>query len=107
MAPPPCEPAVTPGYHQRTPGRPRQGPAAVLFDRDGTLCIDIPYNTEVNRVLPVPTAVAVLARLRQAGVPSARVPSARVPSARVPNRSGVGRSLLIGNHTAARPAGAR
>ncbi|SBW17540.1 hypothetical protein [Protofrankia symbiont of Coriaria ruscifolia] len=63
MATPPCEPAVTPSYRQRATGRPRQGPAAVLFDRDGTLCIDIPHNTEVNRVLSVPTAAAVLARL--------------------------------------------
>ncbi|HSP38478.1 MAG TPA: HAD-IIIA family hydrolase [Frankiaceae bacterium] len=43
----------------------------MLFDRDGTLCIDVPYNGDPNRVVPAPAAVPALARLRAAGVPTA------------------------------------
>ena len=71
-----------------TPG-PRQAaaapaPAAVLFDRDGTLVVDVPYNGDPARVEPVPGAAAALARLRAAGVPTAVVS----------NQSGVARGLL-------------
>ncbi len=37
-----CEPAVTTGEHRCAPVRPMQVPAAVLFERDGTLCVDVP-----------------------------------------------------------------
>ncbi|HEX2857407.1 MAG TPA: HAD family hydrolase [Propionibacteriaceae bacterium] len=43
-------------------------PDIVLFDRDGTLVHDVPYNADPARVLPVPGARAVLDRLRAAGV---------------------------------------
>ncbi|WP_462187622.1 HAD-IIIA family hydrolase [Frankia sp. CcWB2] len=56
----------------------------MLFDRDGTLCIDIPYNGDPGRVVPVSTAAAALRRLRRAGIPTAVVS----------NQSGVGRGLL-------------
>ncbi len=46
------------------PGR----PDAVLFDRDGTLVLDVPYNGDPKRVVPVPGARTALARLRSAGV---------------------------------------
>jgi len=59
-------------------------PAAVLFDRDGTLCVDVPYNGDPARVVPMPTAAAALARLRAAGVATATVS----------NQSGVGRGLI-------------
>jgi histidinol-phosphate phosphatase family protein len=59
-------------------------PAAILFDRDGTLVADVPYNGDPARVRPVPGAAAALARLRAAGVPSGVVS----------NQSGIARGLL-------------
>jgi histidinol-phosphate phosphatase family protein len=59
-------------------------PAAVLFDRDGTLVVDVPYNGDPGRVEPVPGAAAALARLRAAGVPTAVVS----------NQSGIARGLI-------------
>jgi len=56
----------------------------VLFDRDGTLVVDVPYNGDPDLVVPVPTAAAALARLREAGIPTAVVS----------NQSGVARGLL-------------
>nr|MDT0656579.1 HAD-IIIA family hydrolase [Micromonospora sp. DSM 115978] len=50
--------------------RPR-GPVlfdAVLFDRDGTLLHDVPYNGDPERVRPVPGARRALDRLRAAGL---------------------------------------
>ena len=40
---------------------------AVLFDRDGTLVADVPYNGDPARVEPMPGARAALDRLRAAG----------------------------------------
>jgi histidinol-phosphate phosphatase family protein len=56
----------------------------VLFDRDGTLVVDVPYNGDPARVVPAPGARAALDRLRQAGVQLAVVS----------NQSGVARGLL-------------
>ena len=64
--------------------RPRSRPAAVLFDRDGTLIADVPYNGDPARVEPMPGAREALARLREAGVPVAVVS----------NQSGIARGLL-------------
>jgi histidinol-phosphate phosphatase family protein len=63
---------------------PLSRPAAVLFDRDGTLVHDVPYNGDPSRVEPMPGARAALDRLRAAGVPTAVVS----------NQSGVARGLL-------------
>jgi histidinol-phosphate phosphatase family protein len=41
---------------------------AVLFDRDGTLVEDVPYNRDPEKVVPVPGARAALDRLRAAGL---------------------------------------
>jgi HAD superfamily hydrolase (TIGR01662 family) len=41
---------------------------AVLFDRDGTLVHDVPYNGEPDAVEPMPGARAALDRLRAAGL---------------------------------------
>ena len=41
---------------------------AVLFDRDGTLIADVPYNGDPGRVVPMPGARAALDRLRAAGL---------------------------------------
>ncbi|GLY23987.1 hypothetical protein Misp04_37190 [Micromonospora sp. NBRC 101691] len=55
------------------PGPVLDGPApalydAVLFDRDGTLVEDVPYNGDPDKVRPVPGARAALDRLRAAGL---------------------------------------
>jgi D-glycero-D-manno-heptose 1,7-bisphosphate phosphatase len=65
--------------------------AAVLFDRDGTLVVDVPYNGDPVRVKPVPGARAALDRLRAAGLPIAVVS----------NQSGVARGLLTTEQVAA------
>lgn len=58
--------------------------AAVLFDRDGTLVEDVPYNGDPDRVRPVPGARAALDRLRRRGIPIGVVT----------NQSGIARGLL-------------
>jgi histidinol-phosphate phosphatase family protein len=65
------------------PGR-QTPPAAVLFDRDGTLVVDVPYNGDPGRVVPMPGAREALSRLRAAGIPTAVVS----------NQSGVARGRL-------------
>jgi histidinol-phosphate phosphatase family protein len=62
----------------------KRRPRAVLFDRDGTLIVNVPYNGDPERVVPMPGARAALDRLRRAGVPMAVVS----------NQSGVGRGML-------------
>lgn len=59
-------------------------PDAVLFDRDGTLVVDVPYNGDPDRVVPMPSARTAIAALRERGVPVGVVS----------NQSGVGRGLL-------------
>ncbi|GGL51083.1 D-glycero-alpha-D-manno-heptose-1,7-bisphosphate 7-phosphatase [Planomonospora parontospora] len=66
-------------------------PAAILFDRDGTLVKDVPYNRRPELVEPVPGAREVLDRLRRAGV--------RVGV--VTNQSGVARGLIGAEELAA------
>nr|WP_106251342.1 HAD-IIIA family hydrolase [Allonocardiopsis opalescens] len=63
---------------------PAGGPAAVLFDRDGTLVYDVPYNGDPVLVEPVPGARTALDRLRGLGVPVGVVT----------NQSGVARGLI-------------
>jgi HAD superfamily hydrolase (TIGR01662 family) len=66
-------------------GSAESGPGlAVLFDRDGTLIDDVPYNGDPALVRPVSGALAALTRLRDRGVPVGVVS----------NQSGVGRGLL-------------
>jgi histidinol-phosphate phosphatase family protein len=59
-------------------------PDLVLFDRDGTLVHDVPYNGDPALVRPVPGAVRAVQRLRDAGL--------RI--ALVTNQSGIARGLL-------------
>jgi len=59
-------------------------PELVLFDRDGTLVLDVPYNGDPDAVVPLPGARRALDRLRARGV--------RVGL--VTNQSGVARGLL-------------
>ena len=42
---------------------------AVLFDRDGTLVVDVPYNGDPDRVQPLPGAVEAVHAARAAGLP--------------------------------------
>ena len=62
----------------------RRAPEAVLFDRDGTLVVDVPYNGDPARVRPVPGAGAALDRLRATGIPVGVVT----------NQSGIARGLI-------------
>ncbi|NAZ83306.1 HAD-IIIA family hydrolase, partial [Kineococcus sp. R8] len=57
---------------------------AVLFDRDGTLVHDVPYNGDPAKVRLVDGAVEALRRVRAAGLATAVVS----------NQSGIGRGLL-------------
>jgi histidinol-phosphate phosphatase family protein len=66
-------------------------PEAVLFDRDGTLVADVPYNGDPDRVRPLSGAREALDRLRAAGVAIGVVS----------NQSGVGRGLLTAADVAA------
>jgi histidinol-phosphate phosphatase family protein len=56
----------------------------VLFDRDGTLLVDVPYCGDPTLVRPMPTAAAALSLLR----------AARIPVGVVTNQSGIGRGIL-------------
>lgn len=62
----------------------RPGVRAVLFDRDGTLVHDVPYNGDPEQVHLVDGAVAAVERVRAAGVLTGIVT----------NQSGVGRGLI-------------
>ncbi|HEV2261645.1 MAG TPA: HAD-IIIA family hydrolase [Candidatus Rubrimentiphilum sp.] len=57
---------------------------AVLFDRDGTLIENVPYNGDPKAVRPLPGAREALDKLRQA----------QIPLAVVSNQSGIGRGLI-------------
>lgn len=56
----------------------------VIFDRDGTLVSDVPYNGNPQAVQPMPGMRAALDRLRASGIPIAVVS----------NQSGVGRGMI-------------
>jgi histidinol-phosphate phosphatase family protein len=71
--------------------RPARRPAAVLLDRDGTLVVDVPYNADPERVVPVPGAHGALDRLRASGVLLAVIT----------NQSGIGRGLMSADDVAA------
>jgi D-glycero-D-manno-heptose 1,7-bisphosphate phosphatase len=56
----------------------------VLFDRDGTLIVNVPYNSELEFVQPMPGAYALLSELRRTGVKLGVIS----------NQSGIARGLL-------------
>jgi histidinol-phosphate phosphatase family protein len=58
--------------------------AAVLFDRDGTLVVDVPYNGDPRRVRLMPTVRRALKLLRSNGIATGVIT----------NQSGVGKGLL-------------
>ncbi|WP_416403633.1 D-glycero-alpha-D-manno-heptose-1,7-bisphosphate 7-phosphatase [Arthrobacter sp. LFS091] len=57
---------------------------AVLFDRDGTLVVDVPYNGDPKLVQPMDGALSALERVRRAGLATGVVT----------NQSGVARGLV-------------
>lgn len=57
---------------------------AVLFDRDGTLVVDVPYNGDPDLVQPMPGAKDVLDGLRAAGIATGVIS----------NQSGIARGLI-------------
>ena len=57
---------------------------AVLFDRDGTLVVDVPYNGSPDAVVPIDGVLGVLDRLRARGMKLGVVS----------NQSGVGRGMI-------------
>ena len=57
---------------------------AVLFDRDGTLVVDVPYNGDPRLVTPMPGAKAVLDALRADGIATGVIS----------NQSGIARGLI-------------
>jgi histidinol-phosphate phosphatase family protein len=62
----------------------QERPRAVLFDRDGTLVVDVPYNGDPNRVVLMPTVAISVRMLREAGVLLGVVT----------NQSGIGRGIV-------------
>lgn len=70
---------------------PASVPVAVLFDRDGTLVRDVPYNGDPDRVELMPGAREAVDRLRERGVRLGVVS----------NQSGVSRGLLTSEQVAA------
>ena len=64
---------------------------AVLFDRDGTLIRDVPYNGDPARVRPVPRAREALRCLRARGIATGVLT----------NQSGIGRGILTLEQVAA------
>jgi histidinol-phosphate phosphatase family protein len=66
-------------------------PAAILFDRDATLIVDVPYNGDPALVEPLPGAREALDRVRAAGIPVGVVS----------NQSGVARGRITPEQVAA------
>jgi histidinol-phosphate phosphatase family protein len=79
-----ADPSPSSRAARRVPAPSRWVPRAVLFDRDGTLVVDVPYNDDPGRVVVMPGAREAVGRLRAAGVATAVVS----------NQSGVARGLV-------------
>ncbi|WP_181068011.1 HAD-IIIA family hydrolase [Rathayibacter sp. AY1A7] len=56
----------------------------ILFDRDATLVVDVPYNGDPAQVSPMPTALAAVERAREAGLAMGVVT----------NQSGIARGII-------------
>jgi len=59
-------------------------PCGVIFDRDGTIVFDVPYNGDPASVQPVPGVQTMLEQLR----------AANIPIGIVSNQSGVARGVI-------------
>lgn len=86
-----AQPAALPDHYSCPVIRSAQPPAAVLFDRDATLIVDVPYNGDPDLVEPMPTALEAVAAVRAAGLPVGLVS----------NQSGIARGLLTPAQVAA------
>src|SRR3954452_8626039 len=62
----------------------RAAPAAIFFDRDGTLIVDVPYNGDPDKVVLMPGAREAVEAAHSAGVPTALIS----------NQSGIARGLI-------------
>ncbi|GAC1452342.1 MAG: hypothetical protein PVSMB10_09000 [Pseudarthrobacter sp.] len=82
--PAPCLGAAVPGNYVRMGSSETPQLKAVLFDRDGTLVVDVPYNSDPGLVRPMPEARRVLDSLRKRGL------AVGVLS----NQSGIARGIL-------------
>ena len=87
----PTSPHPSAGLAPDRAGLPVGAPLAVLFDRDGTLVRDVPYNGDPDRVSVMPGAARALRALRERGIATAVVS----------NQSGVARGLLRRDQVAA------
>jgi HAD superfamily hydrolase (TIGR01662 family) len=85
-----CIPPIAVFHRLSGMWRERRRVRAVLFDRDGTLVVDVPYNGDPDRSEPVAGAHRALARLRAHGVRAAVVT----------NQSGIARGLLTHDQAA-------
>ncbi|SMH47183.1 histidinol-phosphate phosphatase family domain-containing protein/HAD-superfamily hydrolase, subfamily IIIA [Rathayibacter oskolensis] len=56
----------------------------ILFDRDATLVVDVPYNGDPEKVVPMPTALDAVERAREAGLALGVVT----------NQSGIARGII-------------
>ena len=65
-------------------------PRLVLFDRDGTLVVDVPYNGDPEQVQPMPGAVDAVKRIRDSGCGVGVVT----------NQSGIGREYVTADEVA-------
>lgn len=59
-------------------------PRGILFDRDGTLILDVPYNGDPELVVPLPSAAEAVAVARSAGIMVGLAT----------NQSGIGKGLI-------------
>lgn len=64
-------------------GRPNV-PKAILFDRDGTLVVNVPYNGDASKVQLMPGVRAALGRIRER----------HIPIGVISNQSGVARNCI-------------
>lgn len=69
---------------ESTSSKSRHIPEVVMFDRDGTLVVDVPYNGDPDAVVLMPGAEEAIQRLREAGVLLAMIT----------NQSGVSKGLI-------------
>ncbi|GAC1370420.1 MAG: hypothetical protein NVSMB43_05790 [Pseudarthrobacter sp.] len=83
-SPAPCLGAAVPGNYVRMGSSETPQLKAVLFDRDGTLVVDVPYNSDPGLVRAMPEAKRVLDSLRKRGL------AVGVLS----NQSGIARGIL-------------
>jgi D-glycero-D-manno-heptose 1,7-bisphosphate phosphatase len=73
--------------HTSSFGSSGAAPRAVLFDRDGTLVVDVPYNADPDRVAVMPSAARALDLLRAEGIAIGVVT----------NQSGIARGIISAN----------